>query len=483
MSNYTQYPGYGGAPHTPANGNTYPTGATYIAPTASPLIQNQYAPLPQQQQQQQQNPQTPNNFQFQPNVRSSSVVSNIGGGNVVMTTTSALPATPSIGVEKTFDEGVDHEQIPQRDIFNVTGFDIAQRPNIECMMDAKESYRSRIDVVSAVAVLATAVTTIMVLLTNFKRNADPDVVESFGADWDRITNFIIYAPLVFFVIIFLVINNYYSERIFYEYLLRGIIVDFPQSGEFMYILKHIPTVLFLLVWLAYYLVCIAVLFKGQASAGIIFAFTSQMVVGVAKSWYNQQSIESRFVSLSDFIMCFPQRNMRGKSMEERKAARVEAVMDECNLKHVSYWLKQTALNFSESPSWSGAMRQFKWRDQRYSGCEKFLAYLAIVLFVGGIIGACVAGFVLGAQQDIANTWGQLINPCVQTCANVTSITSRNFSATVCDSCLCSCLQGYHKLDVAYTSKCSDFFQLPNTCSSVASKNQMCGVLDQCSTFF
>lgn len=442
---------------------------------------NQFTPTNTQQPQQQQQCHSP---QIRP-PSASVVVSTSGGAATITTTTTSAVDTSSNAYDIAFEDGVAREQITKREIFDFDKYDIASNPFIPCMLEAKPPTDSQKDVAVTVMLLFNSITTIMVLLTNFKRNADPEVVQEFGSDWDTLTNLMIYAPLGFFLMLILAINNYFSERVFYEYLNRGILVDFPQTGEFSYIFKSCKPLVFVVLFVAYTALCVGVMLKGRATVGIIISFCLNMGVGIGKMWYFQQSIESRFVSLSDFIMCFPQRDKVTASKEQREKERVSAVMDESNLKHAAYYMKRVVLNSTASPCWSDAMRLHRWHSQNSSGAQILCFHVSVWMFILVLIGSCVGYFTYQGQQDIVATWSYVVNPCVQTCANVTKAVGGNslFSNVTCDACLCSCMHGYHKIHDAYTSKCVDHFQMPTQCVSVTTVGQMCAGLSQCATKF
>ncbi len=392
--------------------------------------------------------------------------------------------TAKSSADEDFSDAVQKEDIPKREIFNVTSYDTNSNPNISCMLEAKQAQQSQIEFVTNLGLLFNYTTTIMVILTAFKRNASPEAQEKFGSDWEALTNFMIYFPLCFFLLTILAVNNYFSERVFYDYLKRGILVDYPNTSEYGYLFKSLVPLAFIIPFLVYLLLCVGVMIRGQSPVGFIITFLLNMVVGIAMWWLRQQSIESRFVSLSDFIMCFPSREQAFHSIEEREKNRIDAKMDELNLKHAAVFLKRLVLNFSEKPSYLSDMRLFRWKDLNYTTFERFIFHIAVWVLIGSCIGACVAYFFYQGEADIENVWNNMINPCVQSCANVTStFTSKaNFNIATCDSCLCSCMQGYHKIHDAYTSKCAQHFDMPSVCNAVGTQAAMCDALTRCGSF-
>jgi hypothetical protein len=401
-------------------------------------------------------------------------------------TGAAITTTTIAGVKDydvAFEDGVAREQIPEREIFDFDKYDISSNPPIGCMLEAKTASQSQLQTALYCFALFNSITTIMVIVNSFKTSATQDVIESFGSQWIGLTSLMIYGPLAFFLLIVLAVNNYFSERVWYAMLGRGILVDFPQSGEFGYLFTSWQPLVFMVLYLAYLLLSVAVLIKGKANVGTVLTFITNMVVGVLLWWYRMQSIEYQFVSLSDWIMTFPQRDAVNKTPEERQANREKAVMDEMNLKHAAFWMKRVVLNCATQPCWSGFMRNYSWKASGAPFLERAAFHLGMWACVGGLIAACVAYFAFLGKAELAAVWANQVSPCITACGNVSSaIAPAAFTNATCGGCMCACLRNYHRTGDDFLAECATAGALAvaSVCTRVgATVASMCAVAKTC----
>ena len=356
---------------------------------------------------------------------------------------------PAVGMDsKPLFQITKDENLPPRETVDHDKFDIATLQDIDRLEDMKNPWAMRVELLVAVFILFNGITTIMIILTNFRRAVNPSDRDAFGRDkFDKLVTFIEYFPLFFFVNILLLFNNFFSEKTFYMYLKRGAIIDFPESGGIKYLLTSPIPLLYLLVTVLYGGVTVVTLLKFKASLGVLIIFVNNLVVGVLMTWYRQQSIEAKFVSLSVFIQSFPDRKDEYGNMDEQ------------SLNSATKFLQNLTLTEARSPSWGGYMRNFYWKQQNVSGVAMVCAHLFVWAIMLALAGVSVAYFVIVSRQDVETRWKQEVAPCVNSCvAGLTNMTSSGFATTPerCQFCVCSCLKSFQQKDETVIGKCGDF---------------------------
>jgi hypothetical protein len=293
-----------------------------------------------------------------------------------------------------------------------------------------------------------AVSTIMIILTNFQRGVDPKLRSDYGEDNFRaFMGFITYFPLGAFLLAVLLFNNYYSEMTFYMYLKRGCVIDFPASAAVKQLFTSALPLIFIVMTLVYVIICIFAFIKFKATVGVIFIFFNNVCVGIGMSWYRQQSIEGRFVSISNFIQSFPDRDGEYGNMDEQ------------SLHHAATYLKSVTLTEAEQPSYNGYMRQFYWSNKNYPTWQRIFHHLMLFIIIGVMAGACVAYFVVLRGLDLKSVWQNEISPCINVCAatfaNVTTL-----SGPRCSDCVCRCLNQLSLRDDETLEGCSEYAVVP-----------------------
>jgi hypothetical protein len=327
-------------------------------------------------------------------------------------------------------------------------FDIDTLQDIDGLQDMKASWQFRWETILGCWVMFNAVSTIMIILTNFRRAVSPQVKAEFGeASFNGYMDFITYFPLAFFLVAVLLFNNYYSEITFYMYLKRGCIIDFPPSANMRELLKR-PLALFFLFILVGYLLAVFVAFvKFHATIGVYLIFANNLFVGIGMSWYRQQSIESKFVSISNFIQSFPDRDDSYGNMDEQ------------SLHQASKYLQNVTLTECESASYSGYMRTFYWENRNYSTLSRIMHHVILLSTIGVMAGLCVAYFVVLRGIDLESLWKNEINPCVNSCidgiSNATGLSP--LPALTCATCTCRCMQNLQQRDSDIFGGCSEYW--------------------------
>jgi hypothetical protein len=240
-----------------------------------------------------------------------------------------------------------------------------------------------------------------------------------GSNTGAVLYIAVYGPLVFFLLYFLVFNNFYSEYVYYMYMKRGAVLDFPQSAKPKY-------------WLRSPIPFVFVTFLG---AYLIFMF-----------WYSQQSIESRFISISNYISCFPPKD--GK--------REYGKIDGSNMSNAGNTLQKATLVKTHAASYSGYMANWYWTKERkwapWVRALMWFLWLALIF----IIAAIALSFFQSDMSDAeSKSWRDMVNPCLEVC--------RNSGRTACD-CMDACKKAAHQeSNSACRSAASDFYKNATCC--------------------
>lgn len=338
--------------------------------------------------------------------------------------------------------------------FDHDKFDFSNLSTMENIKDFKTERGYIMDVLLNTWVLFNAVTTLMVIVTSFKRNVDPYRVQEFGEfKFDVIVKFLTYLPLLFLVVVVLMFNNSYSERVYYMYLAKNGIIDYPASNAPMSILKQWRSYLFFLPWIIYFAFGLIVMLKFNAAGGTIFSFLNNLVVGIMLFWYRQQAIESKLISLSDFIQSF------------QDSQGVYGNIDEVSLKRAANFLESITLCDSREPSFSDYMRLFFWREKSYSSVSMCCHHFFVWVIIGSLSGAAVAYFLTMQHFEVQGIYDRQITPCVSSTQSAfASMNAANSTAQQCGFAVCTCLRNLGLLaDAAILEQCT----------SAITKNTLC----------
>jgi hypothetical protein len=330
----------------------------------------------------------------------------------------------------------------KREIYSHKNFDIDTLRDIEGLREMKYEWQFRMETVMGCWVMFNAVSTIMIILTNFKRGVDPKLRDGYGeTNFEAYMDAITYFPLVYFLTLVLLFNNFYSEITFYMYLKRGCIIDFPPSANFKELFKRVLSLLFILTTLGYLIAVIVAFIKFEATIGVILIFVNNLLIGIGAAWYRQQSIEGKFVSISNFIQAFPDRDGEYGNMDEQ------------SLHSASQYLMNLSMTEADEPSYSAYMRQFYWRNKNYSAMWKLWHHFMLLVVIGGLAGLCVAYFIVLRGIDLKSLWNNELNPCINVCAEAVS-RAVGLNATQCADCFCRCFQGLRQRDDTIFDTCS-----------------------------
>lgn len=327
----------------------------------------------------------------------------------------------------------------KRDVFDHDKYDIDVLQDTPDLGPMKTDVAFMRDAVLNAYVLFNTVTTIMLVVDNFKRSVSPDLRYQYGEDsFAVIFGLLTYMPLGFLLVVILLFNNFYSERTFYMYLRRCAIIDFPMSYGVGYIMTHIRSILFVLFWLVYFLFGIGVMIKFEAGVGTIFIFSNNLIVGMMLAWYRQQSIESKFISLSDFIQSFPDRNGTLGNI------------DETSLHRAALFVERLTLTETQEPSYTDYMRLFWWKNKQYSTATMVCHHFSVWFIIFAMSGAAVGYFIFLQGRELKATWLNTVVPCATVCRsaflNVSYAITPPSIVLQCTTCVCRCLSQLDQLD-------------------------------------
>jgi hypothetical protein len=335
--------------------------------------------------------------------------------------------------------------LKKREVYDHDKFDLDCLQPIQGLQEIKGSWKFKMETVVGTWILFNAVTTIMIILTNFQRGVEMKHRQEFGvAAFNALTGFIIYFPLCYFTLVLLIFNNGFSEMSFYMYLKRGAIIDFPMSSNFKQLLTSVLPMLFIVPTLCYAVITIFTMFRFGGSAGAMAIFLNNLAIGVGYSWYRQQSIEWKFVSLSDFIQAFPDREEKYGNMDEQ------------SLHSAARFLEQATLTESGHNSWTGYMRDFYWRQKNFGPKEKLFHHVFSYALVLTLAGISLAYFLVLGRYDIKSIFINELNPCLHSCVDNIQNTSLYGNATACVGCMCRCMHYMQQKGDSYFEHCPDY---------------------------
>jgi hypothetical protein len=238
-------------------------------------------------------------------------------------------------------------------------------------------------------------------------------------------------PLVFFSLLLLLVNNNYAERSFYHFLVRGVIIDFPESGDPKYMIARKRVWAFAFVFIGYFVFCVVTLIKFAAPFGTIAIVLNNLAVGVGLLWYKHQTIEDKFVSLTSFIQSFPD--------EDGGYDNIDTV----SLTAAAGFLMSLSLAESREPSYTGLMRTTYWERSGLTLPARILRRVGLIGAMAVCCGLCVTYFYfMDRRLELAmfNTQG---NPCVAACVAA----SGNTTEATCSGCIGACVAHFHLADV------------------------------------
>ena len=211
-----------------------------------------------------------------------------------------------------------------------------------------------------------------------------------------------------------------------------------------YLLTHLLPLVFILSVILYIGLTVWVCIRFAAPIGTIAIFLNNMIIGVAMFWYRQQSIEYKFVSISDFIQAFPDRtNSHGN-------------MDEVSLSHAARLMEKLTLTESAEPAYSSYMKEFWWSNKNYTSTARMLHHVGMGLLIVAFAGAAIGYFLFLGRFDLKSRWSSEISPCIYVCTK-----GSNSTAAMCQWCACECLAALLYKDPESIAGCPEHLSVPS----------------------
>jgi hypothetical protein len=319
-----------------------------------------------------------------------------------------------------------------REVHEFQEVNLDDRVPLEGLRPMKEEWEFTIDAVLNVWVLFNAIVTTMIILNTFKATIATRHREAFGSKhgFDVLFMVLTAFPLIFFALLVILLNNNYAERSFYHFLLRGIIIDFPESGQPKYMMTRLRVWVFAFCFVGYFVFCVSVLIKYGAPFGTIAIILNNLAVGVGLMWFKHQTIEDKFVSLTSFIQSFPD--------EDGEYDNIDTV----SLTAAAEFLKGLSLAESREPCYTGLMRTTYWQRSGMGVFGKILRRAGMGIAVLACCGLCLTYFFFMDKRVELAMFNTHANPCVEACVSH----SKNPSAAMCSGCIQACIHSFHLAD-------------------------------------
>ena len=188
------------------------------------------------------------------------------------------------------------------------------------------------------------------------------------------------------------------------FLKRGAVISFPNSQAPAY-WTSTPTPYFFVIGFSAYLGYMLWVFGSTgAPFPTYYVFISNIVIQIFLFWMNQQSIEARFVTVSNYIASF-----------KNKAGEREGV-DATNLKTATGVLASAHLVVTKDASYTNYMAQWYWdNEKKYETIYKIVIYFlwfGLAIAIAAIALSFFQNDMLAAE---AKNWVDMINPCLKVC--------------------------------------------------------------------
>ena len=353
--------------------------------------------------------------------------------------------------------------IRQRDVLDFKNFDTDILQTLEGAKTFKERWKMQLEVGIQLLALFNSVTTIMVIISQLVNRVPDEITNEFGNTTFKALKWtLIIVPLVFFLLLIFMVNNYYSQATFYYYIQRGAVIDFPETAAPKFLLTRPTPLVFILALVGFLSLTIFTTVRFDASTGQIVVIVSNIVIGVALQWYKQQTIEDKFITISQFLQKFPDEEGKFDNMDCHSLDLAAAAM-------ANFTLLKT-----DGASYGNTMRHRWWKDKNYSTAW-MCAIDGFIFFVIAVMAGIGIGFYFFqvSEQELRR-WETEITPCISGCqtgflrasgvdpkmaGNGTAENATAVTSATCPFCICQCLRRFY------------LRQAPNLCSKALAKTK------------
>ena len=292
---------------------------------------------------------------------------------------------------------------------------------------------SRAETLSSSYSLFSAVTTMMITATNVRVETTEETRESLGLDnIEILTGIMTYACLPFFALMAMKWNNYFAERLYYKFLKRGVIVDFPLSDYTVWF-KRCECLLFIIYCVLFLVYSFTVLILVKAALGHILIFVNNFGIGVGLYWYYQQSIELRFISLTRYIETY--KDAEGDYYN----------IDPCSLHDASKHIDRLQLAECPQPSYTHYMRNQFYRIKGVSSSIQWRNIIMLYFVIGFVAALSIIYVFYLGRIGSGTRWTDKVNPCTRACVLESNGFTVSTNTARCQMCVCRCLSYLREL--------------------------------------
>ena len=345
------------------------------------------------------------------------------------------------------DDDILGKPAKRRDMLNFENFDPALLKKIPGTKEFFPLWMMQLDVAITLLVLFNSITTIMIIIAQFIDRVPNEETVEFGRDNYQILKWtLIIIPLISFLMLVLMVNNYYSRATFYFYLERGAIIDFPESSSPKYIFTHLVPWIFIILFVFFFILVVYMMAKFNATTGQIIIVCTNLVIGVAAMWYKLQSIEDKFITISQFLQKFPDSTGEYNNMDSH------------SLDLASKAMNNLILLKTEHPCWGNTMRHRWWKEKNWT--LEWMIGVNVLIFVAVAIlaGVGIGFYYMSVREDEKKRWKTEIAPCVRACQAALSngegipidqagkglpVPTPQWLQSSCQMCICLCTRRFY----------------------------------------
>jgi hypothetical protein len=295
-------------------------------------------------------------------------------------------------------------------------------PEYDAMFkEAKPSYQYYVTVFGSLFLVFSSMTTLGTFAASFQ-NSVPTSVRARHPDgptsFDNMCSYLRWMPMFYGGLCFLVFSNTAAELVFYTSLRRGKITVMPSVQSAKDVLYNPVQLFFIVVTVSYAVSAVVIMNTLDAETGVIIGFLTTLAMGAGAQWLRLTLAPSYFLSLSDYIALFPNRD--GKTNECDNVARDNAV--------------QCLATVDVRASQVHDLRS-NWPMLKVS--RTAMGVLSVTMVVSLVALALAASAIASASRKVQQqSWAE-INPCVEACSS-SMFTLTGNATEVCTTCICKC---------------------------------------------
>lgn len=332
-----------------------------------------------------------------------------------------------------------------REVFDHDNFDFhALRPVDNLMLRWNKVVRLGVQIMSTLRFVL-SVASITIICNQVSSRFSQDLIDQLGSTtFLALSYFAQFAGIPFITLILYQFNNFFAEMVYYKYLRQGAIIDFPNTTSKAFLCSNKTAILFVVCFTSYSLFILAVLLVLRATLGEFLLALSAMV-GVSVFWYQQQGIEDKLISLTEYIQSFPDETGQYDNIDRTSLAAASKALQTMTLLEGR---KPCYHDYWRSSYFKSIFAETKIRIGMGFAVRSFVlfAILLVMLYV----------FVITTSHN-SSSWATAVNPCVKMCVFDDAL--QYHVAEKCSRCLCGCLKELNMASGLCT--CTTRFVTPN----------------------